>query len=80
MYEKESLGFHTPHPVVLIQWYRLLRYNSVRQPINNTSRVPAYLHGRKMAVSAFSCVEPSNIGEGRDGVDVSLLLSLRQRK
>ena len=24
----------------------------------------------KMAVSAFSCVEPSNIGEGRDGVDV----------
>ena len=24
-----------------------------------------------MAVSAFSCVEPSNIGEGRDGVDVS---------
>ena len=43
----------------------------MRQPINNTSRVPAYLRGRKMAVSAFSCVEPSNIGEGRDGVDVS---------
>ena len=42
----------------------------MRQPINNTSRVPAYLRGRKMAVSAFSCVEPSNIGEGRDGVDV----------
>ena len=67
----------------------------MRQPINNTSRVPAYLHGRtdgaarressslrlsrvvkeedvvKMTVSAFFCVEPSNIGEGRDGVDVS---------
>ena len=41
------------------------------QPINKLSRVPAYLRGRKMAVSAFSCVEPSNIGEGRDGVDVS---------
>ena len=23
-----------------------------------------------MAASAFFCVEPSNIGEGRDGVDV----------
>ena len=43
----------------------------MRQPINNSSRVPAYLRGRKMAVSAFFCVEPSNIGEGRDGVDVS---------
>ena len=52
----------------------------MRQPINNSSRVPAYLHGRKMAVSAFFCVEPSNIGEGRDGVDVFLLLLLRQKK
>ena len=51
----------------------------MRQPINNSSRGPAYLSGRKSTVSAISCVEPSNIGEGRDGVDVSFLFSLRQR-
>ena len=28
----------------------------MRQPINNPSRVPAYFHGRKSAVSAISCV------------------------
>ena len=44
----------------------------MRQPINNTSRVPAYLKGRKMAVSAFSCVASSPYtGEALEGVDVS---------
>ena len=88
-----SLGA-LPHTPVLIQWYRFLRFGlfSMRQPINKTSRVPAYLHGRTdgaargessslrlsrvvkeedvVKIDGF-CVEPSNIGEGRDGVDVS---------
>ena len=29
----------------------------MRQPINNSSRVPAYLSGRKSTVSAISCVK-----------------------
>ena len=49
----------------------------MRQPINNTSRVPAYLKGRKMAVSAFSCVASSPYtGEALEGVDVSWFMSL----
>ena len=37
----------------------------MRQPINNPSRVPAYLRGRKSSVSAIFCVEPlPMIGEG----------------
>ena len=37
----------------------------MRQPINNTSRVPAYQNGRKSTVPAISCVEPlPMIGEG----------------
>ena len=53
----------------------------MRQPINKTSRVPAYQNGRKSTVSAISCVASSPYtGEALEGVDVSLLLSLRQRK
>ena len=33
-----------------------------------------------MAVSAFSCVEPSNIGEGRDGVDVFASFCARKQE
>ena len=29
----------------------------MRQPINNTSRVPAYQNGRKSTVSEISCVK-----------------------
>ncbi len=45
-----------------------------------SSRVPRYQNGRKSSVSAIFCVKPPNIGGGLEGVDVSLLLSLRQRK
>jgi hypothetical protein len=34
----------------------------MRQPINNTSRVPAYPNGRKSTVSAIFCVKSPNIG------------------
>ena len=34
----------------------------------------------KSAVSAFSCVEPSNIGEGRDGVDVFASFCARKQE
>ena len=46
----------------------------------NSSRVPRYQNGRKSSVSAIFCVKPPNIGGGLEGGDVSLLLSLRQRK
>ena len=68
--ENALWGF-TPHTPWCFSMVIVIKALSMRQPINNPSRVPAYLRGRKSTVSAFSCVEPSNIGEGRVRVDVS---------
>ena len=44
------------------------------------SRVPRYQNSQEVVGFCDFLVKPSNIGEGLVRVDVSLLLSLRQRK
>ena len=58
-------------PPVLIQWYRLLRSNSVRSRYKKSKPCPGL---PKQSGSRGLCdflVKPSNIGEGLVRVDVS---------
>ena len=51
-----------------------------RSELGNSSRVPRYQKGRRISGLCNSSVKSSHIGEDLDGVDVFLLLFLRQKK
>ncbi len=57
-----------------------MRLLSMRQPIKKHRVVPRYQNLEKIVGFCDFLFKPSHIGEGLVRVDVSLLLSLRQRK